>query len=121
MDGYLFRMGAGLVLLFAFLFLTKGLARRRSTGSPSRGPAMSIRARHSLGARVSVVVMDVDGARLVLGVSPSSVNLLHTSAVIQVSDDTAVSEVGGCAPGTFHDVLTRFGKKWVIPSDLSKK
>jgi flagellar protein FliO/FliZ len=57
------------------------LQRRLSRGSAARSAnAVTIVGRQGLGQKASVVVVDVDGRRFVLGVTEQSVSVLHSEA-----------------------------------------
>jgi flagellar protein FliO/FliZ len=61
--------------------------RRQAAKPPSVAPTLSIVARASLGLRNELVVVEVDGQRLLLGVTPSAINLLNV-----LTDATAVHD-----------------------------
>jgi flagellar biogenesis protein FliO len=50
--------------------------RRRAGQKPGRVPALRVTARASIGARTEVCIVEVDGQRLLLGVTPSSIRTL---------------------------------------------
>jgi flagellar protein FliO/FliZ len=54
--------------------LTKGKGGRRAR----RGNAVTVVGRQGVGSKASVVVVDVDGTRFVLGVTERAVNVLHS-------------------------------------------
>lgn len=76
-----------IVLILAVAWLAKrfGLGGVAQRGSPG----LSVSASASLGARERVVVVNVDDARLVLGVTAHQVTLLHT--LPPAAPDTPVS------------------------------
>lgn len=67
-------------LAFIVLVILGGAWFMRRTGLLRAGPAQSLRVvgSQSLGARSSVVIVQVDDARLVVGVTPQQITLLHT-------------------------------------------
>ncbi|MDN8599087.1 flagellar biosynthetic protein FliO [Citrobacter sp. S2-9] len=76
-----------LILAAAWVIKRLGFAPR---GNKTRG--LNVSASASLGPRERVVIVDVDDARLVLGVTASSVNLLHTlPAAAGSADETPAS------------------------------
>ncbi|MCC3302590.1 flagellar biosynthetic protein FliO [Arthrobacter sp. zg-Y895] len=73
-----------LVSLGAVLGLLWFLQRRFSRTLGSAGanqPAVRVVSRQPLGPKASLVVVETDGQRLLLGVAEGSVNLLHTTEV----------------------------------------
>jgi flagellar protein FliO/FliZ len=67
----------GLALILALIFAGAWLVKRMG-GLPAGGKGMvRILGGTSLGARERVVVVEVEGARLVLGVAPGRVQTLH--------------------------------------------
>jgi flagellar protein FliO/FliZ len=61
------------VLWYVQRRITKG-----KRGGVRRGNAVTVVGRQGVGAKASVVVVDVDGTRFVLGVTESAVNVLHS-------------------------------------------
>ncbi|MBI3392161.1 MAG: flagellar biosynthetic protein FliO [Nitrospirae bacterium] len=74
----LIKMGSGLALVLGLLAaLAYGAKRVFSNGMAARsGPGIRVVARHGLGPKVSVAVVEVGGETLVLGVTPGEVQLL---------------------------------------------
>lgn len=74
----LIKMGSGLALVLGLLAaLAYGAKRVLSNGTAARsGPGIRVVARHGLGPKVSVAVVEVGGETLVLGVTPGEVQLL---------------------------------------------
>jgi flagellar protein FliO/FliZ len=68
------------LLWFVQRRVTKGRTRAR------RGNAVSVVGRQGVGPKASVVVVDVDGTRFVLGVTERQVNVLHTGERPQEAD-----------------------------------
>lgn len=68
---------------------------RRLTNRGARAPqhAVSIIARHQIGRRSSLVVVDVSGTRLVLGVTDSSVSVLASPPVEHADTDPTARPV----------------------------
>jgi flagellar protein FliO/FliZ len=69
-----------LVSLGAVLGLMWLLHRRlrRGTGAP-KAKALAVVARQSVGPKASVVLVDTDGQRFLLGVTEHGINVLHSS------------------------------------------
>lgn len=72
------KMGSGLALVLGLLAaLAYGAKRVLSNGTPGRiGPGIRVVARHGLGPKVSVAVVEIGAETLVLGVTPGEVQLL---------------------------------------------
>ncbi|MBG6213580.1 MAG: flagellar biosynthetic protein FliO [Cryobacterium sp.] len=75
--------------------LTKGGGRQKA-----KADLVVVVGRQAIGQKASVVVVDVDGQRLVLGVTEQSVSVLHGS-------DTPVPEPATAAPGYTADAFAR--------------
>jgi flagellar protein FliO/FliZ len=60
--------------------LTKGKGKGKGgkSGRARRGNAVTVVGRQGVGSKASVVVVDVDGTRFVLGVTERAVNVLHS-------------------------------------------
>src|SRR5512133_2801827 len=73
------------------------LQRRLSRGSGSRAAnVVTVVGRQGLGQKASVVVVDVDGRRFVLGVTEQSISVLHdgeTDPAAAVAGGTGISAV----------------------------
>ncbi|WP_223692903.1 FliO/MopB family protein [Leifsonia poae] len=71
-----------LVVLAVIVGLLWYVQRRVTTGKRGarlrRGNAVTVVGRQGVGAKASVVVVDVDGTRFVLGVTERAVNVLHS-------------------------------------------
>jgi flagellar protein FliO/FliZ len=86
---------AGLVIVLGVLFALAWMARRGKLRLPgSRGrAAVSIEAAVPLGERRSLVVVSVEGRRLLLGLTPAQVSL--------------VTELAAAPPAGFQDAVDR--------------
>lgn len=73
----LLRLSLSLILVIVAIFFVAWLARRSGL-IRAKGQAIHIIATQSLGARNSLVVIEVDQQRLLLGVTAQQINLLHT-------------------------------------------
>lgn len=75
----LLQVSGALVLILAIIFIVAWLAKRLGFAGKSAGSrGLKVSASTSVGPRERVVIVDVENARLVLGVTPSQINLLHT-------------------------------------------
>ncbi|WP_397475585.1 flagellar biosynthetic protein FliO [Pusillimonas sp.] len=72
------RMVGSLVLIVFLILAGAWFMRRAGLLRTGAGQSLKIIAAQSLGARSSVVVVQVDDARLVVGVTPQQITLLHT-------------------------------------------
>lgn len=72
----LLRLSLSLIVVVALIFLAAWIARRSGL-LRSKGQSIQILASQSLGSRNSVVVIEIEQQRLVLGVTPQQINLLH--------------------------------------------
>lgn len=79
MDGFLLVLRVGLALTVVVVLLW--LAQKRFTQGPRQvgQPALEVVLRRNVGPKSSVVVIDSDGQRFLLGVTEQSINVLHTS------------------------------------------
>lgn len=89
----LLRLSLSLVVVVILILVAAWIARR--TGfMRSNSDVIKFVAAHPLGNKSSIVVVEVENQKMVLGVSPQQVNLLHilpTSAPFQTTLDQAVS------------------------------
>ena len=75
------------VIVGLLWFVQRRVAKGRGLGGRSRrGNAVSVVGRQGVGPKASVVVVDVDGNRFVLGVTEREVSVLHAGARPQEAD-----------------------------------
>lgn len=91
-----------LILAAAWLVKRLGFAAK-----PTAAPGLKISASVSLGARERVVVVDVEDARLVLGVTANQINVLHTLPPAAVTAEPPQADF----PSVMKNLLTRSGRK----------
>lgn len=72
------RTSLGLIVVIALIFVCSALLKRFGPYNKRGGRSLDIIASQSLGPRERVVVVEVEGTWLVLGVAPNSVNTLHS-------------------------------------------
>lgn len=72
------RMVASLALIVLVILAGAWLMRRTGLLRAGGGQSVRIVGAQSLGARSSIVVVQVEDARLVVGVTPQQITLLHT-------------------------------------------
>ncbi|MFF1572722.1 FliO/MopB family protein [Leifsonia sp. NPDC058292] len=65
-------------VIVALLWYVQRRMTKGKRGSARRGNAVTVVGRQGVGAKASVVVVDVDGTRFVLGVTERAVNVLHS-------------------------------------------
>ena len=74
----LMQAGLGMMVVLGLIFLCAWLARRFGLQRFGGGHVVKIVSSSSIGQRERVVVIDVNGTWLVLGVTSSQINTLHT-------------------------------------------
>lgn len=72
------RLILSLLAIIALILAGAWLARRSGWLKAGAGGSIRILGTHSLGARASVAVVQIEDARLVLGVTAGQISLLHT-------------------------------------------
>lgn len=82
------RMVASLAFIVFLILAGAWLMRRAGWLRGGTGQAIKVVGAQSLGARSSVAIVQVDGARLVLGVTPQQITLLHTLPASPAGADT---------------------------------
>lgn len=97
------RVIVSLGAVFGLMWL---LHRRLRAGNPGlRARVLSVVARQSVGPKASVVLVDTDGRRFLLGVTEHGINVLHTSDVPE-PETSAVPGVAGALPRPTPDPTT---------------
>ncbi|MGN7800142.1 flagellar biosynthetic protein FliO [Leifsonia sp. 22587] len=81
------------VIVALLWFVQRRVSKGRTTARRRRGNAVTVVGRQGIGAKASVVVVDVDGNRFVLGVTERQVSVLHTSDRPQDADVTPLKPV----------------------------
>lgn len=70
------RVVVSLVAVFGLMWLVQ--RKVRTGGAATRAKALSVVARQSVGQKASVVLVDTDGKRFMLGVTEHGISVLHT-------------------------------------------
>ncbi|TFD58581.1 flagellar biosynthetic protein FliO [Cryobacterium sp. Hh7] len=98
------------------------IQRRLSRGSRRAGiaQAVTIVGRHGVGQKASVVVVDVEGQRLVLGVTEQSVTVL-SSATAPPAPESAEAAVEGANGSAFARVLRAVSTEPPTPVSLAPR
>ncbi|MFF1876442.1 flagellar biosynthetic protein FliO [Leifsonia sp. NPDC058230] len=65
-------------VIVALLWYVQRRLTKGKSGRARRGNAVTVVGRQGVGSKASVVVVDVDGTRFVLGVTERAVNVLHS-------------------------------------------
>ncbi|WP_437888735.1 flagellar biosynthetic protein FliO [Phytobacter sp. V91] len=94
----------GLILAAAWVVKRTGLA-----GKSAGARGLKVTASTSVGPRERVVIVDVEDARLVLGVTPTQINLLHKMPPAPVESD-AVNEKTPDFQSVMKNLLKRSGR-----------
>lgn len=72
------RMVVSLAFIVILILAGAWVMRRAGWLRPGAGQALKVMGSQSLGARSSIAVVQVEDARLVLGITPQQITLLHT-------------------------------------------
>jgi len=105
MDGFLLVLRVGLALAVVVVLLWMAQKRASKGGHPGAGAAVEVVGRRSVGQKASVVVVESNGQRFLLGVTEHSINVLHTADAplrepdAATADDPVFSEVLMAAGG----------------------
>lgn len=85
---YLLQVVLGLMFVLGLVFAAAWLIRRVGLGTFSPGHQLKVLATLPLGTRERVVVLDVGGQQLLLGITATTINTLHAfdEPVISVAD-----------------------------------
>ncbi|MFP3467111.1 flagellar biosynthetic protein FliO [Leifsonia sp. SIMBA_070] len=81
------------VIVALLWFVQRRVTKGRNSARGRRGNAVTVVGRQGIGAKASVVVVDVDGNRFVLGVTERQVSVLHTADRPQDADVTPLKPV----------------------------
>ena len=76
--GGLLQAGFGMVVVLGLIFLCAWLARRFGLQRFNGGNVVKVVSSSNIGQRERVVVVEIGGNWLVLGVTPNQINTLHT-------------------------------------------
>ena len=100
----LLQVSGALLGIIAFILIVAGLA-----GKAAGGRGLKLAASTSLGPRERVVIVEVEDARLVLGVTASQISLLHTLPPAPVSEESR-AEVPPDFQSVMKSLLKRSGR-----------
>ncbi|EAQ98434.2 flagellar biosynthetic protein FliO [Congregibacter litoralis] len=85
--GYLFQVLGSLVLVFVCLFAVVYFLKRFNGTVGTSGSALRVLGSASVGQREKVVLMEVGGEQLLIGVAPGSVRKLHVLPEALVTEE----------------------------------
>jgi flagellar protein FliO/FliZ len=94
----LMQAGLGMVVVLGLIFLCAWLARRLGLQRFGGGHVVKVVSSSSVGQRERIVVVEVGATWLVLGVTPSQINTLHTLPAQAVSGTAGLSEAAALKP-----------------------
>ncbi|MFF9564435.1 flagellar biosynthetic protein FliO [Leifsonia sp. NPDC014704] len=81
------------VIVALLWFVQRRVTKGRTSARGRRGNAVTVVGRQGIGQKASVVVVDVDGSRFVLGVTERQVSVLHSGDRPQDADVTPLKPV----------------------------
>jgi flagellar protein FliO/FliZ len=93
MGGSVFRLLTGFALVIGLLLATLWLLKKISVPRGGSGNLVRVVSAAAVGPRERVVLVDVGGKRLVLGVAPGSVALLDTVVIPSAAPSTAQTDM----------------------------
>lgn len=93
----LLQAGLGLAVVLALIFLCAWVARRFGLQQAGGGRLLKVVSSAMVGQRERVVVVEIGGAWLVLGVAAGRVNALHTMPAQKLTEPEAAPPLGGLA------------------------
>lgn len=99
-------LGAGLVVVIALIFGCAWLVRRMNGLTGMNNQAMRIVSVLSVGARERIVLIDVGGTQILVGITPSAIRTLH------VFDEPVVTESGRVEGDFAKRLQAMIGRNW---------
>jgi flagellar protein FliO/FliZ len=106
----LLQVSGALLGIIAFILIAAWLAKRFGLAGKTAGTrGLKVSASTTLGPRERVVVVDVEDARLVLGVTASSINVLHKLPPAPATGDER-AEVPADFQSVMKSLLKRSGR-----------
>ncbi len=103
----LLQVSGALFGIIAFILIAAWLAKRFGlAGKTASTRGLKVSASTTLGPRERVVIVEVEDARLVLGVTASSINVLHKLPPAPVEEDARAE-----APADFQSVMKSLLKR----------
>ncbi len=106
----LLQVSGALLGIIAFILIVAWLAKRVGLAGKTAGArGLKLAASTSLGPRERVVIVEVEDARLVLGVTASQITILHTLPPAPVSEENR-AEVQPDFQSVMKSLLKRSGR-----------
>lgn len=103
----LLQVSGALFGIIAFILVAAWIAKRSGlAGKTAAGRGLKVSASTTLGPRERVVIVDVEDARLVLGVTASNINVLHKLPPVPVT-----VEANAETPADFQSVMKSLLKR----------
>ena len=103
----LLQVSGALFGIIAFILIAAWLAKRFGLAGKTAGTrGLKVSASTTLGPRERVVIVDVEDARLVLGITASNINVLHKLPPAPVTSDERAE-----APADFQSVMKSLLKR----------
>ncbi|BES71966.1 hypothetical protein RE428_29840 [Marinobacter nanhaiticus D15-8W] len=102
----LLSLGAGLVAVIALIFGCAWLVKRMNGLTGINSQAMRIVSVLSVGARERIVLVDVGGTQILVGITPSAIRTLH------VFDEPVVTESGRIEGDFAKRLQAMIGRNW---------
>jgi flagellar biosynthetic protein FliO len=103
----LLQVSGALFGIIAFILIIAWIAKRFGVaGKTAAGRGLKVSASTALGPRERVVIVDVEDARLVLGVTASNINVLHKLPPAPVT-----AEANAETPADFQSVMKSLLKR----------
>jgi flagellar protein FliO/FliZ len=112
----LLQAGFGLAIVVGLIFLFAWVVRRFGLQQTGSGRLLKVVSSVMVGQRERVVVVEIGGSWLVLGVAAGQVRTLHTMPASVLSEASAAQAgkghaVGGAFAGTLRDSLNRLKQR----------
>ena len=109
MSGSFFQMVVGLVVVLAAIAATAWVARRMGMGGPHAARLLKIVSVLQVGAKERVVVVELEGQWMVLGVTPGRISALATlpRGTLPELAEPASAASPGTPPGNTFSALLR--------------
>ncbi|MGP3593039.1 flagellar biosynthetic protein FliO [Vagococcus sp. WN89Y] len=106
----LLQVSGALFGIIAVILIAAWLAKRVGIGGKTAGArGLKVSASASVGTRERVVIVDVEDARLVLGITPNTINLLHKLPPAPANSED-VNEKNADFQSVMKNLLKRSGR-----------
>ena len=110
-DGAIGKMFVGLGGVLALIFACSWMLKRFNINKFGMTNSLSISGVLPIGAKEKVVVVDVEGTRLVLGVTATSITKLHTLDVVEEPDPLMKEEKKSPISSDFSEKMKKIMKE----------